>query len=172
MSWLAGGNIQLSGTTTAALLSGHVQVQRLLFAEGVDLASFFASSSETEPGPASASPFLQNLAFDVEGQTSRGARIEWSGAQVDMDGNVRLRGTWGRPVLLGNIHLLGGQMPFRGNTFQLTRGDINFANPFRLDPVLERRGHVHHQPVSGDHRLLRPRQPSDAELPLRPAAAG
>ena len=27
-------------------------------------------------------------------------------------------------------------MPFRGNTFQLTRGDINFSNPFRLDPVL------------------------------------
>src|SRR5271170_7160728 len=27
-------------------------------------------------------------------------------------------------------------MGFRGNTFTLTRGDINFANPFRLDPVL------------------------------------
>jgi translocation and assembly module TamB len=136
MSWLVGGNIQLSGTTTAALLSGHVQVQRLLFAQGVDLASFFAASTETETGPTNASPFLQNLAFDVEGQTAVGARIEWSGAQIEMDGNVRLRGTWGRPVLLGHIHLLGGQMPFRGNTYQLTRGDINFSNPFRLDPIL------------------------------------
>jgi translocation and assembly module TamB len=113
-----------------------VQVQRLLFAEGVDLASFFAASSEIETGPTTASRFLQNLAFDVEGQTAVGARIEWSGAQVEMDGNVRLRGTWGRPVLLGHIHLLGGQMPFRGNTYQLTRGEINFSNPFRLDPVL------------------------------------
>ncbi len=136
MSWLVGGNIQLSGTTTAALLSGRVQVQRLLFAGGVDLASFFASSSETEAVPATASPFLQNLAFDVEGQTAVGARIEWSGAQVEMDGNVRLRGTWIRPVLLGHIHLLGGHMPFRGNNYQLTRGDINFSNPFRLDPIL------------------------------------
>jgi translocation and assembly module TamB len=136
MSWLVGGNIQLSGTKTAALISGHVQVQRLLFAGGVDLASFFAASSETEAAPSAASPFLQNLAFDVEGQTAVGARIEWSGAQVEMDGNVRLRGTWGRPVLLGHIHLLGGQMPFRGNTYQLTRGEINFSNPFRLDPIL------------------------------------
>ena len=38
--------------------------------------------------------------------------------------------------MLGHIHLLGGEMGFRGNTFTLTRGDINFANPFRLDPVL------------------------------------
>jgi translocation and assembly module TamB len=136
MSWLVGGTIQLSGTTTAALLSGRVLVQRLLFAGGVDLASFFAASTETDNAPATTSSFLQNLAFDVEGQTAVGARIEWSGAQVEMDGNVRLRGTFGRPVLLGHIHLLGGQMPFRGNTYQLTRGEINFSNPFRLDPIL------------------------------------
>jgi len=136
MSWLAGGTLQLSGTSDAALVSGHVQVERLLFAQGVDVASFFASSSETAPETTSTSPFLQNLSFDVEGQTTPGARIEWSGAHVEVDGDVRLRGTWDRPVLLGDIHLLSGEMPFRGNTFELTRGDINFSNPFRLDPVL------------------------------------
>ena len=136
MSWLAGGNLQLSGTRSAAVLTGRIQVQRLLFAQGVDLASFFASSSQPSADLTTTSSFLQNLAFDIEGQTNPGARIEWTGAQIEMDGNVRLRGTWARPVLLGNIHLIDGQMPFRGNTYQLTRGDINFANPFRLDPVL------------------------------------
>ncbi len=136
MSWLAGGSLQLSGTSSTALLSGRIEVQRLLFAQGVDMASFFASASDTTPSAGSSSPFLQNLAFDIQGQTTPGARIEWSGAHVEMDGNVRLRGTWDRPVLLGHIHLLGGEMPFRGNTFQLTRGDINFSNPFRLDPVV------------------------------------
>jgi len=136
MSWLAGGTLQLSGTSDAALLSGRVQVERILFAEGVDVASFFASASDTTPVSSAGSPFLQNLSFDVEGQTKAGARIEWSGAHVEIDGNVRLRGTWDRPALLGHIHLLSGEMPFRGNNFELTRGDINFANPFRLDPVL------------------------------------
>ena len=137
MSWLAGGTLQLSGTSQAALISGHVQLQRLLFAQGVDVASFFAAASETTAEPVSNSTLLQNLRFDVEGQTTPGARIEWTGAEVDMDGDVRLRGSWDRPILLGNIHILGGQMPFRGNTYDLTRGDINFANPFRLDPVLD-----------------------------------
>ena len=136
MSWLAGGTIELSGTSDAALITGRVQVERLLFAEGVDVASFFASASDTSPGPASSSPFLQNLTFDIEGQTKPGARIEWAGAHIEVDGDVRLRGTWDRPVILGHIHLLSGEMPFRGNNFELTRGDINFANPFRLDPVL------------------------------------
>ncbi|MGA9882202.1 MAG: translocation/assembly module TamB domain-containing protein [Candidatus Acidiferrales bacterium] len=137
MSWLAGGTLRLSGTTSAALLSGRVQVDRLLFAQGVDITSFFASATEISTGAPTSSSFLQNLAFDVEGQTSPGARIEWTGAHIEVDGNVRLRGTWDRPVLLGHVHLLSGEMPFRGNTFRLTRGDINFANPFRLDPVLD-----------------------------------
>jgi translocation and assembly module TamB len=136
MSWLAGGTIQLTGTSSAALVSGHIEIQRLLFAQGVDLASFFASASNATPGPTSTSAFLQNLSFDVEGQTTPGARIEWGGAHIEMDGNVRLRGTWDRPVLLGNIHFLGGEMPFRGNKYELTRGDIDFSNPFRLDPIL------------------------------------
>ncbi|HUJ29730.1 MAG TPA: translocation/assembly module TamB domain-containing protein [Candidatus Acidoferrum sp.] len=136
MSWLAGGSLQLSGSSTAALLSGRIQVQRLLFAQGVDVASFFATASETTVGPPSGSTFLRNLSFDIEGRTAPGAQIQWTGAQVGIEGDVRLRGTWDRPILLGNVHLLGGQMAFRGNNFDLTRGDINFANPFRLDPVL------------------------------------
>ncbi len=136
MSWLANGTLQLSGTSRGALLSGRVGVERLLFAQGVDVVSFFAAASQSSSSSPEVSPFLQNLAFDVEGQSNPGARIEWAGARVEMDGNVRLRGTWDRPVLLGHIHLLGGQMAFRGNAFELTRGDIDFANPFRLDPDL------------------------------------
>jgi len=136
MSWLAGGTLQLDGTSQSALISGRVEVQRVLLAEGVDVAALFASASGTTSTPAPSSPFLQNLSFDVEGNTSPGARVEWSGAHVEMDGNVRLRGTWDRPVLLGHIHLVGGQMAFRGNNFDLARGDINFANPLRLDPIL------------------------------------
>lgn len=136
MSWLADGTLRLSGTSNASLLTGSVNVQRVLFAEGVDVASFFAAASETSVAPASNSPFLRNLSFDVATQTAPGSRIEWNGAQIDMDGDVRLRGTWDRPVILGDVHLLGGEMVFRGNNYQLTRGDINFANPFRLDPVL------------------------------------
>jgi translocation and assembly module TamB len=136
MSWLASGALQLSGSSTAAILSGKIQIQRLLLAEGMDVGALFATASETSASPASTSTLMRNLTFDIEGQTMPGARIEWSGAQLEVDGNVRLRGTWDRPVLLGHIHLLGGEMAFRGNNYTLTRGDVNFANPFRLDPVL------------------------------------
>src|SRR5271155_2646480 len=136
MSWLTGGTLQLVGTTERAVLSGNVELKRLLFAPGADITSFFGASPDTSAAGAASSAFMRNLTFDVAAHTSPGARIEWTGAQVEIDSDLHLRGTWDRPILLGHIHLLGGEMSFRGNTFTLTRGDVNFANPFQLDPEL------------------------------------
>ncbi len=135
MSWLMGGILQLSGNSDRAILSGTLELKRLLFAPGVDISSFFSSGSDTSV-VATSSPFLRNLSFDIAAHTSPGARIEWTGAQVEIDSDLHLRGTWDRPIVLGHIHLLGGEMSFRGNNFTLTRGDVNFANPFQLDPEL------------------------------------
>lgn len=38
--------------------------------------------------------------------------------------------------MLGHIHVLSGDLLFHGNRYKVARGDINFANPFRLDPVV------------------------------------
>ncbi|MFZ3215225.1 MAG: translocation/assembly module TamB domain-containing protein [Candidatus Acidiferrales bacterium] len=136
MSWLMGGTLRLAGTSDRAVLSGNLELKRLLFAPGADITSFFSASSDSSAGAPPSSPFMRNLTFDVAAHTSPGARIEWTGAQVEIDSDLHLRGTWDRPILLGHIHLLGGEMSFRGNTFTLTRGDVNFANPFQLDPEL------------------------------------
>jgi len=47
-----------------------------------------------------------------------------------------VRGTWEHPILLGHVHILSGDLFFAGNRYHVSRGDINFADPFRLDPVL------------------------------------
>jgi translocation and assembly module TamB len=136
MSWLVGGTLRLSGNTQAATLSGRIVVDRLLMAEGFDLGAFMVSAKEPSTGPNTASSFLQNLEFDIQAESSPDSRMEWTGARLQTDASLRLRGTWAHPILLGHIHLLSGEMNFRGNQYTVARGDINFANPFRLDPVL------------------------------------
>jgi translocation and assembly module TamB len=136
MSWLAGGTLRLSGDAQAATLSGRIVVDRLLMAEGFDLAGFMISAKEPIGGPSTTSPFLRNLQFDIQADSSPDSRMEWTGARFQTDASLRLRGTWEHPIFLGHIHLLSGDMNFRGNQYTISRGDINFANPFRLDPVL------------------------------------
>ncbi len=136
MSWLVGGTLRLSGTTSNAVLSGRVIVERVTLTQGLQVAGMLVSAKEGITGPSTTSSYLRNLQFDVEGLSAPDARMEWPGAQLQADANLRVRGTWEHPILLGHIHILSGNLNFAGNRYRVSRGDLNFANPFRLDPVL------------------------------------
>jgi translocation and assembly module TamB len=136
MSWLVGGSLRLTGTPDAGLLSGRVVVERVNFNTGVETATTLFSGQSGISGPSGGSTFLRNLRFDITGQSAPDARMEWPGAELEADADVRVRGTWEHPILLGHIHILSGDLFFAGNRYRVSRGDINFADPFRLDPVL------------------------------------
>jgi translocation and assembly module TamB len=135
MSWLVGGTLRLTGTLDSGLLSGRVVVERVNLTQGVENTTVIFGGSAVS-GPSSGSPFLRNLQFDIVGQSAPDARMEWPGAELEADADVRVRGTWEHPILLGHVHILSGDLFFAGNRYHVTRGDINFADPFRLDPVL------------------------------------
>jgi len=136
MSWLVGGSLRLTGTPAAGLLSGRVTIERVTLTQGIEVASMLVSAKEGITSPTTSSPYLRNLQFDIEALSAPDARMEWPGAQLQADANLRVRGTWEHPILLGHIHLLSGELYFAGNRYRVSRGDINFSNPFRLDPVL------------------------------------
>ena len=136
MSWLTGGSLRLTGTTDGGLLSGRVTIHRVTLTQGLEVAGVLVSAKEGITGPSTSSPFLRNLQFDVEAVSAPDARMEWPGAELDAEADIRVRGTWEHPILLGHIHVLSGDLLFHGNRYKVARGDINFANPFRLDPVV------------------------------------
>jgi len=105
-------------------------------AENFDLSSLVTASSQSLSGPTTSSSFLRNLQFDIQADLAPNARFEWASASFQTEASMQVRGTWEHPILLGHIHLLTGQMTFRGNQYRLSRGELNFSNPFRLDPVL------------------------------------
>src|SRR5262249_52888828 len=133
MGWQMGGALRLSGTLDGGLLSGKVVVQRVNLNEGIEAVGALSSSYSSS---SSSSSFLRNLQLDVEGSSTPDARLEWPGAHLEAESNLRVRGTAEHPILLGHIHVLSGDLYFRDNHYKVSRGDLNFANPFRLDPVI------------------------------------
>src|SRR5262249_29646967 len=93
-------------------------------------------SNKASAGPSASSPFLQNMQFDVETKSAPDSRMEWPNAQLEMDASLRVRGSWDHPIMLGHIHILSGELVFRGNRYRVARGDMNFANPFQLNPEI------------------------------------
>ncbi len=136
MSWLASGTLRFAGGAQSSLLSGNVTVQRLLMSEGFDLGSLVVTSKSPVAAPVTSVSFLRNLQFDIQANTSPDARVEWSDTSFEGEADLRVRGTWENPILLGRISLMNGELSFAGNRYRLSRGDINFTIPFRLDPEL------------------------------------
>ncbi len=138
MSWLLDANARMVGDTQGATLGGTITLDRLLLTNGPDAAALLMMAPH-QPTVESevTSPFLRNLQLDFTVNSGAGARLEWTGAHIETDANLRIRGTWSRPSVLGHVHLLSGEVNFRGNKYRLSRGDMNFANPLQLDPVMD-----------------------------------
>ena len=133
ISWLVGGGLRLAGTLDGGLLTGKVIIQRVNLNAGLESAGILVSS---DTGGGATSSFLRNLQFDVEASSTPDARMEWPGAQLEAEASLRVRGTAEHPILLGHIHVLSGELYFHNTRYRVARGDLNFANPFRLDPVV------------------------------------
>jgi len=135
MSWQAGATLRLTGTPDGGLLAGKVLIQRVSLNEGLESAGALFSSSSSGGGGTTSS-FLRNLQFDVEAASTPDSRMEWPGAHLEAEANLRVRGTAEHPILLGHIHVLSGELYFHDSKYKVARGDLNFSNPFRLDPVI------------------------------------
>jgi translocation and assembly module TamB len=133
MSWLLGGSLRLTGTPDGGYLTGKVLIQRVTLNEGLESAGALVSSNTGSTGGSS---FLRNLQIDVEASSTPDSRMEWPGAHLEADASLRVRGTAEHPILLGHIHVISGELYFHDSKYHVTRGDLNFANPFRLDPVI------------------------------------
>jgi translocation and assembly module TamB len=56
---------------------------------------------------------------------------------VEAEIDLRLRGTPNHPVVLGNISANQGDIKLFGTKYSINRGEVNFVNPVKLEPVLD-----------------------------------
>lgn len=134
VSVTADQSLRLSGTLKSSLLSGDITVTR--FAQIPSVESSSAIVTQPVPVPNPASP-LNNLRLDVRITSAPELTVQTTLAKLSGDVDLRLRGTAMRPSLLGRINIAEGDININGTKYHLDRGDVTFANPLRIDPVLD-----------------------------------
>jgi translocation and assembly module TamB len=77
------------------------------------------------------------MKLDVRVHTSPATHIQASLAQnLQIDCDLRVRGSASQPAVLGRINLTEGQLVFFGSTYTINTGSISFFNPGQIDPIL------------------------------------
>jgi translocation and assembly module TamB len=131
----ATADMRLVGGLSNSVLSGDVTVTKFGLTPQFDLAAFVQRAKQPPSPPIPNSP-IDNVRLDVHIISTPELRVETSMARLSGDVDLRLRGTLARPLLLGRLSIAEGDITFNSTTYHLERGDIVFANPVRIEPVV------------------------------------
>jgi translocation and assembly module TamB len=131
-------NLKFTGTAQQSLLSGTLTVTRAAVSDSADLGSVFAAMAGAAAAPASENTLLRGVQMDVRVESAPSLQLSTSLSQdVQAEIDLRLRGAPNRPVVLGRVSMNEGQIQVFGNKYTINRGEIDFVNPAKLDPVLD-----------------------------------
>ena len=129
-------DLRLAGTLQNATLTGDVVVNKFGLNPRFDFAYYLTRSKQMPTTPNPDSP-LNNLHFDVRVVSTPELQVQTSLAKITGDVDLRLRGSALRPVVLGRISIVEGDVTFNGTKYRLDRGDILFTNPTKIEPMLD-----------------------------------
>jgi translocation and assembly module TamB len=138
VSTTASADLNFTGTTAQSTLSGTVSVQRVSFNPRADVGGLLASSANPVSTPPTPNPFLRGMQLNVRIETVPNIQLQTSyTTELEAQADLRLRGTAARPVLSGRVNVDRGEIRFFGTRYTINRGDVNFFNPVKIEPVVD-----------------------------------
>jgi translocation and assembly module TamB len=136
VSSTANTDLRLVGNTSDATLSGDITVTKLAITPGFDFGSYLQRSQQSSVVP-TANSLLNRLKLDIHVTTTPDLQMQTAMAKLTCDADLHARGTAAKPVLLGRMDILEGEVNINGAKYRLERGDVTFSNPVRIDPILD-----------------------------------
>jgi len=138
LSVTVGAALSLVGTSDRSVLSGTVTIQKAGLSSRTDIGSLLAATTRPISTPTSSNEYLRGLQFDIRLLTAQNLQLQtYLTRDVQAEANLRIRGTPSKPVVLGKLTVNAGEIDFFGNKYNITRGEVSFVNPTKIDPILD-----------------------------------
>jgi hypothetical protein len=133
-------DLAVGGNVKAPSVTGTMTVKSATWTSRVDpsggLLDFRGRSAAIELAPSGA-PAPLPIRLDIEVLVPSTLRVENNMARLVASADLRLRGTYDRPLLFGRAQVDRGEVMFEGRRYLVTRGNIDFTNPVRIEPFLD-----------------------------------
>jgi len=126
-------HLVLRNTWAAPLLEGNVQIKSLRYVSSFE--DFLALM--TEENLNNTSSLLGRLRLNLHVEGGKDITIQNQLADVEARVDIDLKGTVAEPAVTGHVEASGGSLLFQGNRYTLTRGNIDFVDPLRIQPVID-----------------------------------
>ncbi len=133
-------DLAMRGPMAGATLSGTVNVRRSSLTRRFDLDPDLlqlAGAGQAELSGSGDSVDTLPLRYDLRIIAPSTLEVDNNVARITSSADLTLRGTYERPVLLGRAEVERGEVLFEGRRYLVTRGNVEFTNPDRIEPVFD-----------------------------------
>lgn len=134
-------DLTLSSTSSGRLLAGQILFDRAYYLQDIRLSPaqlvqrLLVRSRVVVP---ETDELLSSTALNLGIVAPGSLRVRNNLAELSASADLVVRGSLARPVLFGEIEAApGGKATYAGNTYDLERAVVAFANPARIDPYLD-----------------------------------
>jgi autotransporter translocation and assembly factor TamB len=125
-------DLELAGQADRRLLRGEGRLVQGRYTGQLNLVSLLLSR-QSEPA-ADASPAIP---IHVVLLLNNNFRVDTNWARLRIDGRLSLEGTTARPIVLGSLESQEGRITFRKHRWTVTSAAARFADPRRIEPILD-----------------------------------
>lgn len=141
MDVVLNGDLTLDGHATRPRLVGELVLLEGTYYKDVRLNLLSAITQPkralTAPSTISLPPQIGKIALNVDVAHRSPFLVDNNLANLEVAPDLNLSGTLARPILNGRAEVTAGQIAFRGKTFTIQRGVVDFINPYKNEPILD-----------------------------------
>lgn len=130
------GEGKVAGPWESLAVSGKVEVLNALYDRDVGLADLLPVLQRLFAAAPQREATENGIGLDLRVFAHDGVFVDNNVAAVELWLDLQVAGHATKPVLLGTIGVFGGEVKFRGRTFTVNGGSIEFRDRFDLNPLL------------------------------------
>lgn len=134
-------DLRLSGNQAAARLHGEVMLLEGLYYKDVKLDLLKAATTRRRAAApkvaAEPKAQLQAVAVEIRIGHRQPFFVDNNLASLQIVPDLQVGGTLGQPVLSGRATVTEGELTYQKKTFAVTRGVVDFLNPYRIAPEVD-----------------------------------
>ena len=134
-------DLTLQSTRGGRQIGGQVTIERAYYLQDIDLSPAQLVQRLLTRSPVvvpETDELLAATALDIAVHAPGTIRVRNNVASLDASAELAVRGSLARPALFGDVVTAGAsEVEYGGSTYRIERGVLTFANPTRIDPLLD-----------------------------------
>ncbi|MEN8244060.1 MAG: translocation/assembly module TamB domain-containing protein [Thermodesulfobacteriota bacterium] len=146
MEMLLNADLSINGSPDDLLVSGDIVLLKGVYYKDfkLDLLQSIQEKEREEIPPTVEKPhsFLEPLRFDVHLKHRQSFLVDNNIADLEINPDIVLKGTWENPVVTGSATVGSGIITYQNKNFEVQKGAVNFVNPYKTEAEIDIEGTV------------------------------